>query len=85
MNIIVIGGGAAGLMAAGTAAEQGANGKGKTVFRNGDVYEGEYVKGKRQGEGTYTFSDGEKYVGECNHLSINSISLKIRLSLFIGF
>ena len=24
------------------------NGKGKTVFRNGDVYEGEYVKGKRQ-------------------------------------
>ena len=23
------------------------NGKGKTVFKNGDVYEGEYVKGKR--------------------------------------
>ena len=22
------------------------NGKGKTVFKNGDVYEGEYVKGK---------------------------------------
>ncbi len=30
------------------------NGKGKTVFKNGDVYEGEYIKAKRQGEGTYT-------------------------------
>ena len=26
--------------------------------------EGEFVKGKRQGEGTYTFSDGEKYTGQ---------------------
>ena len=25
------------------------NGKGKTVFKNGDVFEGEYVKGKREG------------------------------------
>ena len=24
------------------------NGKGKTVFKNGDVFEGEYVKGKRE-------------------------------------
>lgn len=31
------------------------NGKGKTVFKNGDVYEGEYVKGKREGYGIYTF------------------------------
>ena len=30
------------------------NGKGKTVFKNGDTYEGEYVKGKREGEGTYS-------------------------------
>lgn len=29
------------------------NGKGRTVFLNGDSYEGEYVKGKRQGQGTY--------------------------------
>ena len=28
------------------------NGKGRTVFLNGDSYEGEYVKGKRQGQGT---------------------------------
>ena len=26
------------------------NGKGKTVFKNGDIYEGQYVKGKREGE-----------------------------------
>ena len=25
------------------------NGKGKTTFKNGDTYEGEYVKGERQG------------------------------------
>ena len=25
------------------------NGKGRTVFKSGDIYEGEYVKGKRQG------------------------------------
>ena len=36
------------------------NGKGKTVFKSGDVYEGEYVKGRREGEGTYLFCDGEK-------------------------
>ena len=37
------------------------NGKGKTVFKNGDVFEGEYVKGKREGYGIYMFPDGEKY------------------------
>lgn len=35
------------------------NGKGKTVFKNGDVFEGEYVKGKREGYGIYMFPDGE--------------------------
>ena len=39
------------------------NGKGKTVFRNGDVYEGEYVKGKRQGE-VPTLSATEKSTWE---------------------
>ena len=32
--------------------------------RKGDVYEGEYMKGMRHGEGTYTFADGEKYKGQ---------------------
>ena len=36
----------------------------KIQYKNGDVYEGEFVKGKRQGEGTYIFSDGEKYSGQ---------------------
>ena len=31
------------------------NGKGKAVYKNGDVYEGEFLKGKRHGQGTYTF------------------------------
>lgn len=39
-------------------------GKGKKVYSNGDVYEGEYVKGKRQGHGVYTFTDGESYEGD---------------------
>lgn len=34
------------------------HGKGKTVYKNGDTYEGEYVKGKRQGYGVYTFLMG---------------------------
>ena len=41
------------------------NGRGKTVYKKGNVYEGEYIKGLRQGEGTYTFVDGEKYIGQC--------------------
>lgn len=36
------------------------NGKGNTVFKNGDSYVGEYIKGKRDGYGVYSFSDGEK-------------------------
>lgn len=31
------------------------HGKGKTDFANGDVYEGEYEKGKRQGYGVYVY------------------------------
>ena len=37
------------------------NGKGKTVYKNKDVYEGEYMKGLRHGDGTYIFADGEMY------------------------
>jgi len=29
------------------------HGKGKATLPNGDVYEGQYVNGKRHGEGTY--------------------------------
>ena len=40
------------------------NGKGKTVYSNGNYYTGEYVNGKRQGRGIFQFTDGEKYDGE---------------------
>ncbi|MDP6489073.1 MAG: MORN motif-containing protein, partial [SAR324 cluster bacterium] len=30
----------------------------------GDKYIGEYKNGKKDGQGTYTFSDGRKYEGE---------------------
>ena len=32
----------------------------------GDKYVGEHKDGKRHGQGTYTWSDGRKYVGEWN-------------------
>ena len=34
------------------------------IFSNGDVYFGEFDKGRRTGRGTYTFNDGSKYIGE---------------------
>lgn len=30
----------------------------------GDVYEGRFFKGLKQGEGTMMYSDGDEYVGE---------------------
>lgn len=32
-------------------------------FENGDIYNGDFVEGKRQGEGTYCAKSGSKYVG----------------------
>ena len=34
------------------------------TYSNGDVYEGQFVKGKRQGEGTIKFSSGKEATGE---------------------
>jgi hypothetical protein len=31
------------------------HGKGKNLYPNGDVYEGQYAKGKRHGKGVYTW------------------------------
>jgi hypothetical protein len=36
----------------------------KTGKNKGDVYEGEFIKNKFHGQGTYTWADGYKYVGE---------------------
>ncbi|MBK7393758.1 MAG: hypothetical protein IPI64_10740 [Chloracidobacterium sp.] len=40
------------------------NGKGERGYRNGDSYEGDFVKGRKVGQGTYTFKNGDYYVGE---------------------
>ena len=40
------------------------NGKGRLVMGNGDIYEGDFVKGKRQGYGVLTLKSGEKYEGQ---------------------
>ena len=41
------------------------NGKGKEYYSNGNIrYEGDYVNGKREGNGKYIFEDGTYYIGE---------------------
>ncbi len=39
-------------------------GKGKTIWKNGEVYEGDFVNGERQGKGRYKRSNGDVYEGE---------------------
>lgn len=39
------------------------HGSGKAKLPNGDIYEGEYSRGKRHGQGTYKFQSGGKYTG----------------------
>ncbi|CFX98351.1 MORN motif [Syntrophomonas zehnderi OL-4] len=41
------------------------NGKGKAIFRNGGIYEGDWVKGKQEGYGREYYPDGTlRYEGE---------------------
>ena len=39
-------------------------GQKKKTYKNGDVYEGSFVNGKREGKGTYIFKNGDKYEGD---------------------
>lgn len=39
------------------------DGKGKYIWSNGDVYDGEWVNGSRTGNGKYDFSNGDLYEG----------------------
>jgi len=32
-------------------------------LENGDMYDGEWLKGKKHGLGTYTHKNGDKYIG----------------------
>jgi hypothetical protein len=34
------------------------------IFKNGELYEGDYVNDLKHGFGKYTFSDGKIYEGE---------------------
>lgn len=34
------------------------------IFQNGDVYEGNWKDGKKEGLGLMTFSNGDKFKGE---------------------
>ena len=38
--------------------------KGKIVYHNGDVYEGDWVDGLKEGRGYYTWENGDVYEGE---------------------
>ncbi|XP_065056744.1 radial spoke head 1 homolog [Rhopilema esculentum] len=40
------------------------HGFGTAHLPNGDIYEGQYVRGKRQGKGVYKFHNGAKYEGD---------------------
>ena len=35
----------------------------KKLYNNGDSYEVQYVKGKREGKGKYFYKNGDKYEG----------------------
>ena len=41
-----------------------ANGIGRLIHPNGDVYEGEWLNDKAHGKGIYYHIDGSKYIGE---------------------
>ena len=40
------------------------DGKGKKIYSNGDIYDGERVDGVMHGEGKYTFLSGDEYSGK---------------------
>ena len=39
------------------------NGYGKFIYDDGDIYEGDFVNGKREGQGTYTSKSGKVHIG----------------------
>jgi hypothetical protein len=39
------------------------HGRGKLVWADGKMYEGEYRDDKKEGQGTFTWADGRKYIG----------------------
>lgn len=41
------------------------NGKGKLIYADGNIYEGDFVKGKKEGQGRFTVTEtGQVYIGQ---------------------
>jgi len=43
------------------------SGQGRATYANGDVYEGLFERGKRQGAGTMTYASGTAETGDWNN------------------
>lgn len=52
--------------------------KGKYKWTNGNIYEGEYLNGKRNGRGKYTWVNGDTYEGEFVNGKITGNGIMIR-------
>jgi hypothetical protein len=49
--------------------DNGIHGKGEMTFDNGDKYTGDWVEGKRTGQGVYIFGDGDRYEIRCSKIT----------------
>ncbi|EQC42693.1 hypothetical protein SDRG_00420 [Saprolegnia diclina VS20] len=49
--------------------------RGKLRFANGDLYDGEWLDGQRQGRGTFTYVNGATYHGEFSHNLFNGFGV----------
>ena len=47
-----------------TSSSRNFTGRGRAKYPNGDIYEGEFVHGKRTGRGTYYYQAGHVYMGK---------------------
>lgn len=47
-----------------TSSSRNFSGRGRALYPNGDIYEGEFLSGKRTGRGTYTYQKGDSYSGQ---------------------
>jgi ankyrin repeat protein len=52
------------------------NGIGKYVDKDGDTYEGDFVKGKKEGSGTLIYAAGGKYIGEFKDGALHGYGIK---------
>jgi hypothetical protein len=47
--------------------------RGKTIYNNGDIYIGEYIKNEINGRGKYLFNNGDTYLGELRNEKSNGV------------